>query len=125
MKMIAIAAALSAGAPAPSLPTREEVQTIESSVILPDEAPLDHYVRYYTVEWNDVGQRRIIAGYVGIDFFHGLRDRVRPIQIFSPLVVIVAGLPTETIDDGGCDVIHLSYTPATHKFEVPICNYEA
>jgi len=124
--MIAIVAALLA-APALSLPTREEVQIIESSIILPDKAPIDHYVRYYSVEWNDVGQRRIVGGYLSIRLDHSVRTsrRISPVESFSPLVMIVANLPTETIDDGGCDVIHVAYTPATRKFEVPICNYEA
>ena len=83
---------------------------IERDLRMPEEAmPLAAYNRYYAWQQRADGMRKVTAVYVGARGRNGERHWVAE-----------SALPV--IDDGGCDVISLSYDVASQRIERIGCN---
>jgi hypothetical protein len=113
---LACAPALGQAAPPPASPVQASAEEqaimdrIERDVRMPQEAgPLAAYHRYYAWRRRADGARKVVAVYVGARGGNGERRWVAE-----------TALPV--IDDGGCDVISLSYDVASQRIEQIGCN---
>lgn len=98
------------GANAVARPTKNEVEAIEKSVVLPDEAePLLKYARHYASL--DEGTHRIIRG------IYILGDEAG--------VFIATAEELPVVFDGGCSVVTVEYDVSSASFRVVSCNGEA